>query len=245
MLVVKDLSIGYDRPLIKGIQLELTSPGLTQVIGPNGVGKTTLLKTLSGLLKPLEGRVFIKGIDVTGNPKLAGKYISFTPQLTNNQVNDYPITVWEFLNYGLELRGIKSSRDEVIEVLDIVGIDKKFWDVDVRKLSGGYRQRVNIARALLSRSSILVLDEPFSNVDMVSRSHIAKVLLKLSKEKLIIVSMHDPTLLLEGTTNIIILGYGKYAFGDPLKILNLDILKQFYGDSVIVVDRCKHIIDVH
>jgi len=245
VLVAKDLSIGYDRPLIKGIKFELTSPALVQVIGPNGVGKTTLLRTLSGLLKPLEGRVLIEGIDVSGNPKLAGRYISFTPQLTTNQVNDYPMTVWEFLNYSLELRGIKVSYDEVIEVLDVVGIDKKFWNVDLRKLSGGYRQKVNIARALLSRSPILILDEPFSNIDIVSRSHIAKVLLKLSEEKLIIVSMHDPTLLLEGTTNIIILGYGKHKFGDPLKILNFDVLKQFYGDSVIIIDKCKHIIDTH
>ncbi|MEM1982613.1 MAG: metal ABC transporter ATP-binding protein [Sulfolobales archaeon] len=246
-LVVKDLTIGYSKPLVSGLNFKLGAPALVQVIGPNGVGKTTLFKTLLGLIKPLSGKVLINDSDVTGLPALAGKYVGYVPQLTPNSVSSFPITLWEFLRYSLELNGrdFNALHDEVIRVLKLVDIPEFLWYKDIRKLSGGQKQKAFIARALLKGASILLLDEPLSNLDLVSRSQITNLLLKLSNEKLVLVSMHDPTIFLSSTNTIILLSYGKYFIGSPHDIMRIELLKGVYGDSVTLVERCKHIIDLH
>ncbi len=246
-LVIKDLSIGYQSPLIEGINIALSPPALVQVIGPNGVGKTTLFKTIAGFIKPLRGRVLVGGTDLTGAPSLAGRYVGYVPQLSLNPISSFPMSLWEFLRYGLELagRGLGDVWDEVANMLELVEIPKDLWFKDIRKLSGGQRQKAFIARALLSGNSILLLDEPLSNLDVTSRSQLVRLLLNLSKEKLIVVSMHDPALFLQSSKYIILLGRGKYFAGSPNDVMKIEILKDIYGESVTLVERCQHILDLH
>ncbi|MCS7107798.1 MAG: metal ABC transporter ATP-binding protein [Sulfolobales archaeon] len=246
-LVVKDLSIGYSTPLVSGLNFRLNAPTLAQIIGPNGVGKTTLFKTVLGLIKPLSGRVLINGGDVTGAPAVAGRYVGYVPQLAPNYISSFPMTLWEFLRYSVDLvgGGQSYSVDEVVKALRLVNIPEEMWYRDIRKLSGGQRQKALIARALLRGAAILLLDEPLSNLDLVSRSQVADVLLKLSKEKLVLVSMHDPTVFLNSTDSIILLGYGKHFVGSPRDVMKFELLKDVYGESVTLVERCQHILDLH
>ncbi|MEM2205852.1 MAG: metal ABC transporter ATP-binding protein [Sulfolobales archaeon] len=246
-VVAENLTIGYKSPLLSNINFMLSAPAFIQVIGPNGVGKTTLFKTIAGLIRPLGGRVLINGVDVSGQPSLAGRYVGYVPQLTTNSVSSFPISLWEFLQYGLELVGsnLIGVDDKIANALEFVGIPRELWYKDVRKLSGGQRQKVLIARAVLRGASILLLDEPLSNLDLTSRTQIVQLLTNLSKERLVIVSMHDPTLFLKHSKTIILLGYGKYFIGDPQDIMKLDVLKDVYGESITSVERCQHILDLH
>ncbi len=246
-VVVENLTIGYRSPLISNINFTLSTPALVQVIGPNGSGKTTLFKTIIGLIKPLSGRVIIDDVDVTGLPSLAGRYVGYVPQLTVNPLSPFPISLWEFLKYGLELAGTNTRNvdDVVSSMLEFVGIPKELWHKDLSKLSGGQRQKAFIARALLRGGPIIFLDEPLSNLDLTSRSQIIRFLLNLSKERLVVVSMHDPTIFLNTSRHVILLGHGKYFIGSPQEVMKVDVLKDIYGDSIVFVERCHHILDLH
>lgn len=243
---VENLTIGYKSPLLSNMNFMLSAPALIQVIGPNGVGKTTLFKTIAGLIKPLSGKILIDGVDVSGQSSLAGRYVVYVPQLTASSASSFPLSLWEFLQYGLELVGSDSvDMDDIVNALEFVGIPRELWYKDIRKLSGGQRQKALIARAILRRASILLLDEPLSNLDLTSRTQIVQLLTDLSKEKLVIVSMHDPTLFLNNSKTIILLGYGKYFVGDPQDIMKLNVLKDVYGESITLVEKCQHILDLH
>lgn len=255
MLRTVDLSIGYSKPLVTGVTVEYQEGTLTQVIGANGSGKTTMLKTLVGLLKPLKGRVYLYGMDVTAKPGVIGRFAGYVPQIFTPSYFMYPVSVEEFIEYSYLLYRSKwpriISRDfikkKVDEVLRLVDLDvsikhKSFWE-----LSGGQRQRILIARGLIHDPKLLILDEPFSSVDPAGRVSLALTLVKLFKEKniTIIMSNHDPTLLLPYTNNVLLLGNGEWFFGKPDDVLNEDTLRRVYGAAVSTYEKYIHIHDYH
>ncbi len=250
---MKELTIGYEKPLVSHINTVFRSPTFVQVMGPNGVGKTTLLRTIIGVLRPLKGRVLVDGVDITGNPEKAGRYVSYVPQIATYVLNNiFPVTVWEFVEFEAWAYARRAGlrKDDVVklveEVLEEVAIPRDLWGRSVGKLSGGQRQRLLIARALLKRTPIVVMDEPLSAIDIEGKSVVASIVSKLRDEgRIVIVSCHDPELLLEKTDYIMLLGYGEYVVGKPEEVLRLPILEKFYRGSLVEHGKHIHICDYH
>ncbi|MEM2389234.1 MAG: metal ABC transporter ATP-binding protein [Ignisphaera sp.] len=254
VLELKDLTIGYEKPLISNINIELKSPHILLIIGPNGVGKTTFLKTLMGLVKPYAGRIYVNKIDITGNTEQAGMFIDYIPQLSGMaSITSFPITVWEFIEFGLLMHlrklNLKIGKNEVRkiikEVLNMVKIDEGLWHKSIWKLSGGERQRLFIARVIANNQSIILLDEPLSSIDPEGKTGIIDIISNLRKDKIIIITCHDPEMFLPITDDIMIFGKGTYYIGKPMEILKMDVLKKVYGKSAIRLKDHVHIYDHH
>uniref|UniRef100_A0A7C4BD21 Metal ABC transporter ATP-binding protein n=1 Tax=Ignisphaera aggregans TaxID=334771 RepID=A0A7C4BD21_9CREN len=253
-LEVIDMAIGYEKPLLEGINIKLEKPLLLQVIGPNGAGKTTFLKTLAGLVRPLKGQVLVNGVKATANPEVAGKFMAFLPQLaTTKQVGLLPISVWEFVEVGVRLchrkKGKEISREElrnsVREALKHVELEPSVWNKNMWRLSGGQRQRALIARVIACDAPILLLDEPFSSLDPEGKFDIAHLLGGLRKEKIVIATCHDPELLMVQTDLIMFMGRGFYIVGKPSEVLRGDVLRKVYGESIVEFADHIHICDFH
>ncbi len=250
---LKDVEVKLNgETVLSDLSVKFEGPSLIQIIGPNGAGKTTLLRTVLGIVKPSKGRVFVNGNDVTGRPDVMGKIAGYVPQMTNFE-HDFPITAWEVVlnSYLLHRRGwprIKPDRNAVNateRALEMVELPKNRWKKPFNELSGGERQRVLLARALVYNPDILLLDEPLSAVDPVGKVEIAGLIGRLSGEKLVIVTSHDPIMLLPYTDQVLLLNRSFYIMGKAEDVLRLDVLRSVYGESALLVDRHVHISDEH
>jgi zinc transport system ATP-binding protein len=188
-----EVNFAYQEMLIlKNVYLEIYPGEFIGIIGPNGGGKTTLLKLLLGFLKPNSGRISVFGESPS---KTTLQHISYVPQ-TMRYDRDFPISVMEVVLSGLLSRlpwygrFMKSERLAAFEALDKLGVA----DLSERSfgtLSGGQAQRVLIARALVSNPKILLLDEPTANVDSLAESIIYKILEELKGQVTILMVTHD------------------------------------------------------
>jgi len=242
---LENITVGYgDYIVLREVTLVLRGPGLVQILGPNGAGKTTLLRTILGFIKPLKGRVLVNDIDVTGRPSQVGKYAGYVPQLEPS-ARHYPITAWELIETECEIRCRDGNRRRIEEVLSRVGLPREAWHRPIGRLSGGQRQRVFIARALVHDPPLLVMDEPFSAVDPAGKAGLAELIGWLSNSKLVIVTSHDPMLLLKYTRTVVLVNRGVVAVGTPEEVLRRETLEKVYGGAVLVVGEHPHIFDEH
>ncbi|WP_048061390.1 metal ABC transporter ATP-binding protein [Hyperthermus butylicus] len=252
-IVLDNVAVSYGGdPVLVVDHLELRGPALVQVLGPNGAGKTTLIRTILGLIKPLRGRVTVCGRDVTGNPAAAGRLTGYVPQLART-LTHFPVTSWELIEFeyllriGKKPRLLASAEDKTMveAVLRQVGLGRETWSKPISKMSGGQRQRTLIARALVHDPPILLMDEPFSAVDPQGRCELARLIAKLAKDKLIVVTSHDPMLLIDYTDYIVLVNKRIVAHGKPSEVLRVEILRKVYGEAAIPVARHIHISDSH
>ena len=250
---VENITVGYGFEIVlRNLSFEYEGPGLIQVLGPNGAGKSTLLKTITGLLKPLKGRVLVNDEDVTGKPEIAGKYIGYVPQLSLSGELSYPITLYELVAccYVLgkpwpRIRLSSEERKHVEKILESLGLTRDKWFKKFDELSGGEKQRGLIARALVRNPPILLMDEPFSNIDPEGRMEIAKKIAELRKDKLLIITSHDPTILMPYTDKILLINRNIYFYGNPREVLKREVIEKIYGKAFIVHGKHVHIIDSH
>ena len=254
LLRVEDLTVeirGYR--VLEGVTLELRGPGLVQVLGPNGAGKTTLLRAILGLVKPLHGHVVINGVEVTGDPAAAGRVTGYVPQLDAAEKH-FPLTAWELVLYECLARCQKWPRlgaspeaaKKAEAALEAVGLPREAWGRRLDRLSGGQRQRALIARALVHNPPVLLMDEPLSAIDPAGRAEIAELIAGLAREKLVVVTSHDPMLLLEHTNEIILMHGGRViARGEPPRVLSHEVLEKVYGAAALHVEKHIHIADSH
>ena len=169
-LEMRDLACGYEkgRPVIKNITFELGAGDICALLGPNGVGKTTLFKTILGLLKPLAGQVCIDGDNISlWTPKKRSRYLAYVAQA---HVPSFPYLVKDIAMMGrigqTGAAGQPGRKDfEIVEqALEDVGI-RQLRDRVYTEISGGERQLLMIARALAQEPKILIMDEPTANLD--------------------------------------------------------------------------------
>lgn len=193
---IKALSFSYtNENSLKAIDLSYDKKDFLAIIGPNGGGKSTLLKLILGILKPDRGEIKIaKGVT-----------LSYVPQNTNIN-KEFPMKVVDAVLMGrLKTKKFgfftKHDKQKALQALAAVGL-KGFENRSVAKLSGGQRQRVFIARALCSDADILLLDEPTASLDKQSQHEIYELLKQLNQKIGIIIVSHDTTVLLGYATKI-------------------------------------------
>ena len=181
---IKDLSFDYGKsPVLTDVNLSIDENDFVAIIGPNGGGKSTLMRLMVGLLKPTTGSVRVFGEKVP-TKKVA---IGYVPQNTNKNI-DFPITVGECVATGKV--GLSPKSAEVKAALERVHIGG-YLDRRLGELSGGERQRVLIARSLVCNPKILFLDEPSNNIDVAGIEALYNMLAEFSESMTIVIVTHD------------------------------------------------------
>jgi zinc transport system ATP-binding protein len=209
--------------VIKDLSLEIHKGDYLGIIGPNGGGKTTLLKLMLGLIKPNDGSVKFFGKDISDFKDWAK--IGYVPQKTSVESN-FPVTVAEVVAMGrYGKRGLfhfptKKDKEKTLHALRLVDM-LEFKDRQIGALSGGQQQRVFIARALASEPEIIFLDEPTVGVDIKTQKQFYSLLRKLNKElnlTLILVS-HELDVVAHEATEIGYINRTLEYYGDPNEFL--------------------------
>lgn len=189
---MKDIWVDYNGlTILEGINLAVEKKDFLGIIGPNGGGKTTLIKVMMGLIKPSRGKVSVFG----KSPKEGRKLIGYVPQHSLSDMN-FPISVWDVVlmgragKVGLFKRYSKNDKAHTRHLLEEVEmIEHK--DKQIGRLSGGQMQRVFIARALAGEPELLLLDEPTASIDTPMQTEFYELLIKLKEHMTIILVSHD------------------------------------------------------
>ncbi len=201
---ISNLTAGYDSKMVlRNVTLDVFQQDFLGIIGPNGGGKTTLLKVVLGLLKPLKGSVTFYNKQ---GEKVPSIQIGYLPQL-NNIDRKFPISVCDVVASGLaheksRFFGYSAKQKEAIELtIHQMGLDG-LQHRPISDLSGGQMQRVLLGRALISKPELLILDEPNSYVDKRFESHLYGHLEAINKDTAIILVSHDVGAVVSMTKNI-------------------------------------------
>ena len=244
----KGIVTGYDKKIIiDGIDITIPSNKISVIIGANACGKSTLLKTLSRLIKPFSGKVVIDGKKITSMPsKKLAQVLGLLPQ---SPVVPEGITVWDLVSrgrfpYQSFLKGMgKTDFEAVEEALVMMGITQ-LANCSVDELSGGQRQRVWIAMALAQQTDILLLDEPTTFLDIAYQVEILDLLTDLNRKRgtTIVMVLHDINLSARYADYIFALYKGKLIDqGRPSEIITPELIDTVFGlDCIVIQDPVSH-----
>ncbi len=235
---VKNLSFNYDNnSVLENISFNVKNGEYLGIIGPNGGGKTTIVKIILGLLKPKAGTVKIFGKDIKDFKEKA--LIGYVPQRISQEVSQFPATVEEVVKSGRTARiGIMkrfkrkdiAATEKAMEVADVAKYKTKL----LSEISGGERQRVFIARALAGEPKILILDEPNVGVDLVSQEKFYNFIEKLNRDYAltIIFVSHDIDVVANEVKCLLCLNKNLVCYGEPREFLKEKYLEKLYGKNV-------------
>lgn len=185
MLQIQNVSKTFGKlNAVDGVSLEL-KPGVVGLIGHNGAGKSTLMQMLATLTRPTSGRILLDGEDIVVKPELMRRRLGYLPQ----DFGVYPhLTALEFLQYFAALKGVR-DRQRLHDLLELVNLHEQAHRPAIG-FSGGMRQRLGIAQALLNDPDVLIVDEPTAGLDPEERLRFRHLLGDLGRKRLVIVSTH-------------------------------------------------------
>lgn len=234
IIKINDFTVKLNNKIIlENINLTLHGPKIIALVGANGAGKSTLFKSIMGIINPSDGNIIING----KNPKdaLKNNLISYVPQIEEVDWN-FPLLVEELVMMGrynhMNIFRKVSIKDKRIvkESLDSVQMNE-FINSQIGELSGGQKKRIFIARALAQESKILLLDEPFSGVDINTEESLSMLFRSLvDRGCLIIVSTHNLGSVPRFCDEVILLDKKLLAYGPVKKIFTEDNLKKTFGN---------------
>lgn len=242
MLQIKDIVSGYGKKVVvNNISMKVKRGDFICILGSNGCGKTTLLKTILGFIKPFNGEIYVDDISI-GNLKERelAKKISYIPQA---HVPPFPFTVKDVVIMGrtpyLGKGNNPSMEDEKLahESMERLGI-LKFENNPYTELSGGQQQLTMIARALVQNTDFIFMDEPTANLDFGNEYKVLEEVYSLAKlyNKGVIMVTHNPNHVFSFADKVIIMKNGKiYKSGYPEDKITEDVLKDIYNTEVKVV----------
>ncbi len=242
---VSGLDIGYSKPELKVLHKNLNfaiKPGnLVSVIGGNGIGKTTLLRTISKLERPLKGEILIQNnslshIDNAEIAKIISLVLTHPPASKSLSVREfialgrYPHTNW----IGSLTEIDKQKIAKAIAVTEV----RELLDYKCYQLSDGQYQRIAIARAITQDTPIIILDEPTTHLDLYHRAYVLKLLQNLTKQyqKTILFSTHEIELALQLSDQILLLHPEHVILDTPKNIINSGILSDLFPIDIIYFD---------
>jgi zinc transport system ATP-binding protein len=235
---VEDVSFSYHgHPVLEHVRFQVRAGEYVGIIGPNGGGKTTLLKIMLGLLRPDEGEVRIFGESVSGFRKR--HLLGYVPQRAAQEVVHFPVTVDEVVRSGRTARvGLlrRLGRDDLRAVdraMEVSGV-REHRGRPVGTLSGGERQRVFIARALAGEPRVLLLDEPVVGVDIAAKERFYSFLTHLKREMgmTIIFVSHDVGAIAHEVDTVVCLNRTLVCHGLPEDFIKEEYLSEVYGRKV-------------
>jgi ABC-2 type transport system ATP-binding protein len=219
ILKIEKLSHRYNTTwAIRDINIDIDQHGAIGLLGSNGAGKSTTMNIVCGVLNQTEGHVYINGIDVRKEPELAKREIGFLPQ-------DPPLytdlTIDEYLTYCAELRlmpkeKIKSAVNDVKERCGIAHFSTRL----IRNLSGGYRQRVGIAQAIIHKPKLVVMDEPANGLDPNQLIEVRKLIKEIAQDHLVLLSSHILSEIHLMCKEVIMIEAGRIVFSDSMNAFN-------------------------
>ena len=226
----KDVTLGYENKVVaKNLNFKIDQGDYLCVVGENGTGKSTLIKTLLGLIKPLNGEVIA---NVQGKNQ---KGVGYLPQQTQAQ-KDFPASVWEVVLSGVlnndhrcpfYNKKDKAEAEKNMEKLNILDLKKRCY----RELSGGQQQRVLLARALCATDSVLILDEPVTGLDPAASMEFYETIKDLNKKENVTIIMvsHDIKNALNYATHILHLEQENDFFGTVEEYKKSNVSNMFLG----------------
>ena len=248
-LQIKNAKCGYlKKTILENVSFEIGTGDILCILGPNGVGKTTLFKTILGFLKLKGGSILLDGEDINKwSRKEFAKAIGYLPQ---THIPPFPYKVRDVVVMGrtahLGIFSSPSSEDyEIAEkTIDLLGI-AHLTDKVYTEISGGERQLVLIARALAQEPKILIMDEPTSNLDYGNQVRVLKHIKELSKRNIgIIMTSHFPDHAFMASTKVLAINGGEeYSIGTSEEVVTSQLLQKIYNIRVqinTVVDRMNN-----
>ncbi|MGN7722692.1 ABC transporter ATP-binding protein [Chitinophaga sp. 22620] len=203
---------------IRDINIEISQTGIIGLVGSNGAGKSTTMNIICGTLSQTEGRVFVNNIDLREKPEAAKKEIGFLPQTLPLYTD---LTVDEYLTYCADLRLMPKTeiRHAVQEVKERCGI-AHFSSRLIRNLSGGYRQRVGIAQAIIHKPKLVVMDEPTTGLDPNQLIEARKLIREIGQQHTVLLSSHILSEINLLCREIIMIESGRVVFSDSMEAFN-------------------------
>lgn len=244
---IKDLSVKLNNSeVLSSINLSLNAGRFLGIVGPNGCGKTTLLRTIIGSIKPSSGSVAVCGI--TPEYAVRKNLIGYLPQ-SQNIISNFPARAVDVVLMGLyhELGMFrwptKKYRNRAFAALDTLGMSG-LGEAPFSRLSGGQQQRVSIARALINKPCLLILDEPNTGMDMAGQNDFYRLLkgLQQSMGLAIIMVSHDIGTITSYVDEIACLNKTLHYHGSPVGALDESVLEKLYGRGINIMthsDCCQ------
>lgn len=222
LIEIEGLSKSFDKkPVLQSVSLNLENSGIFTILGPNASGKTTLIKSILGMVFPDSGEVRIKGRSVKNQFEYK-RQINYLPQIARFPEN---LRVKELLSFISDLRGESDRKDELIELFSL----KTYLNERINILSGGTKQKVNVVLAFMYDNPILILDEPTNGLDPIALVRL-KELIKKEREagKCILITTHIMQLVEDLSNRIIYMLEGRIHFDG-----SISNLKSTYGAATV------------
>jgi ABC-2 type transport system ATP-binding protein len=203
---------------IRDIDMQINAAGIVGLLGSNGAGKSTTMNILCGALNQTQGKVYINGISMREHPEEAKKQIGFLPQ---NPPLYMDLTVDEYLQYcaGLRLMSKEKMRPAIKEAKERCGVDH-YSSRLIRNLSGGYRQRVGIAQAIVHKPRVVVLDEPTNGLDPNQIIEVRALIKEISQDRVVVFSSHILSEVQLLCKEIKMIESGRIVFSDTMDAFN-------------------------
>ena len=237
-IVARDLAAGYGgHPVWRHANFSIQPGSFTAILGPNGGGKSTLIRTILGLLPPSQGQLLVLG----EHPRRGNPFIGYIPQRSTFDP-ELSIRGQDFVNlgvdghrWGLRLPGSGAAAAAAASIRSVGA--ESYADRPIGRLSGGEQQRLLLAQALVGNPRLLLMDEPLSQLDVRNQSVIVQLIgdLKRARELTVLLIAHDVNPLLPHIDHVLYVAHGNVAMGTPEEIITSESLSEIYSTPVEVL----------